>query len=208
MQILKIKTAWAVGELQENTYIIENENGCVVVDCGASLDKVRELTDKPIEAVILTHGHIDHIQYIEEYDSLNVPIYMNKLTMDFLQDSDKNASALFDKPQTFKIKNARFVDEGEITLLGTKVKCIFTPGHTIDGVCYLFSDGTLFSGDTLFSICVGRMDLISSSESDMIESLRKLKNVKFKLLCAGHGRPSSYEEQQTNIDKWIKELKK
>lgn len=208
MKIETIKTLWSENELKQNTYVLIGESSCVLIDAGCPLEKIREVVDKPIEAIFITHGHFDHIEYIEEYDKLGVPIFCSYLTENFLDDSVMNVSALLKTPMTFKVKNLHLIkDNDEIPLWGGVVKCIHTPGHTIDGMCYLFFDEILFSGDTLFSIAVGRYDLKTSNLEQLYESLERLKNIKFNLLFPGHGRASNYDEQKLNIENWLKRLK-
>ena len=84
MKIETIKTLWSENELKQNTYVVVGDSSCVVIDAGCPLAKIREITDKPIEAVFITHGHYDHIEYIEEYDKLGVPIFCCYLTENFL----------------------------------------------------------------------------------------------------------------------------
>lgn len=66
-----------------------------------------------------------------------------------------------------------------------KIKVIKTPGHTHDSLSFLY-DGILFSGDTLFHQGIGRTDLPDSQPEKMQNSLDKLKNLKYKVLCPGH----------------------
>ncbi len=65
------------------------------------------------------------------------------------------------------------------------IKVIKTPGHTSDGLSFLYKD-VLFSGDTLFHNGIGRTDLPTSNPKQMQESLEKLKKLKYKILCPGH----------------------
>lgn len=209
MKVETIKTLWSENELKQNTYVVIGDSSCVVVDAGCPLERVRETTDKPIEAVFITHGHFDHIEYIGEYDKLGVPIFCNYLTENFLDDSIMNASKLLKSPVTFKVHNLHLIrDNDEIPLWGGVVKCLHTPGHTIDGMCYLFFDDVLFSGDTLFSIAVGRYDLKTGDSKQLLESIERLNTVNYKFLYPGHGRYSNKEEQNTNIPRWIAELSK
>ena len=68
----------------------------------------------------------------------------------------------------------------------TKMKIIETPGHTPESKCFLYQD-ILFSGDTIFHQGgVGRTDFPGGSEKELIKSLKKLKKIKFKILCPGH----------------------
>lgn len=207
MRVETIKTLWSENELKQNTYVIVGETSCVVIDAGCPIERVREVTSKPIEAVFITHGHFDHIEYIEEYDTLGVPIFCSYLTLNFFLDSVMNVSELLASPMTFDVHNLKLIkDNDEIFLWGGKVNCIHTPGHTVDGMCYLFFDDMLFSGDTLFSIAVGRYDLKTSNLEELYESLERLKTIKFNTLYPGHGRESTFEEQQKNISTWLERL--
>ena len=100
------------------------------------------------------------------------------------------------------------VDQDEMDIGSLNIKCLHTPGHSIDSMCYLINDEILFSGDTVFSVAVGRTDLPTGNTNELIKSLNRILNLDFNLLYTGHGRPSSKHEQQTNIPKWIDYLKK
>lgn len=207
MNIETIKTIWSEGELKQNTHIIINDEGCIVVDAGCSLDQVRAVCDKPIKAVLLTHGHFDHIQYVEEYDRLGIPVYAREYILDMLTDTKKNVS-YWHNPETFTINNLKTLkDNDEIILDKHRVKCYHTPGHSIDSMCYLVDERYLFSGDTVFSIAVGRTDLPTGNKDTLIQSLNRLLDLDFVELYTGHGRISTKDEQLTNIPKWIERLK-
>lgn len=208
MDIKTIKIKWAENELSQNTHIVEFEDSCVVIDAGCDVETIKELTEKPIKAVFITHGHFDHILFIEEFDKLNIPIYANKNISQMLNNATNNVSLMFGYEKAFNIKNLQFVEDNQdIIIENHKIKCLSTPGHSMDGMSYLI-DNNLFSGDTLFSIAVGRIDLPTSNTIELIKSLTKILNLDYKLLYTGHGRPSSKEEQKTNIPKWIDYLNK
>ena len=204
MEIKTIKTAWGEGELKHNTHVIIGDKTCVVIDAGCPLEEVRNLTSLPIEAVFITHGHFDHIEYIEEYDKIGVPIYANFKTMEFLVDRLKNAGS-----KTYKVKNIVPIEEGNIieAMVGN-IKCLETPGHSEDSMCYLLDNIVLFSGDTVFSVAVGRTDLYTGDTRKLIDSLNRILNLKYSTLYTGHGRTSGRQEQKTNIPRWIEHLTK
>ena len=208
MQIKTLKIKWAEGALKQNTHIVEFENGCIVIDAGCPLDEINEITNKQIKAVFVTHGHFDHIKNIEEYDKLNVPIYASKHALEVLNDETKNASNLFNQPYKFNVKNLIIVEDNEeVEIDNHIIKCLLTQGHSIDSMCYLLDDEILFSGDTAFSVAVGRTDLPTGNKQELIKSLNRILNLDYKTLFTGHGRPSDKQEQKQNIPKWIDYLR-
>ena len=66
----------------------------------------------------------------------------------------------------------------------------------------------MFSGDTVFSIAVGRTDLPTGNLTELIKSLNRILNLDYITLFTGHGRPSDKQEQNKNIPKWIDYLTK
>jgi len=86
---------------------------------------------------------------------------------------------LFSNADIYDYKN---IDEFHVN----SIKVIKTPGHTPDGLCFLYED-VLFSGDTIFHQGGrGRTDLPGGNENAIQESIRKLEKVKYKILCPGH----------------------
>ena len=207
ISVKTVKTLWAEDELKQNTHILEDETSCVVVDAGCSLEQVKSCTKKPIKAVFITHGHYDHIKYIQQYDKLGVPIYAHKTITQMLASPTNNVSNIFDKPTVYKVYNLKTVDDGDIIkTAGFVVKCIYTPGHSKDGLCFMCDD-LLLSGDNLFSVAVGRTDLPTASVEELIQSLTKINNLNFDKMYTGHGRESNKKEQDKNIPMWISILK-
>lgn len=204
MNIQTVKIKWAENELSQNTHVLEFESGCVVIDAGCSVETIKKITNKPIKAVLLTHGHFDHIKDIEEYNNLNIPIYAHKEIEKIISNPNLNASLIFNQPSTYEINNIKHIkNEQIIEIDGHEIKCIHSPGHSIDSMCYLVDNSILFSGDTVFSVAVGRDDLPTGNTTELINSLNKILNLDYNYLYTGHGRPSSKEEQKQNIPKWI-----
>ncbi len=82
---------------------------------------------------------------------------------------------------------AKVYDANNIKKMPIKeIKIIKTPGHSKDSLCFLYED-ILFSGDTIFyNGGRGRTDLPGGSEPAILESIEKLKKIKYKILCPGH----------------------
>lgn len=206
MNVHTLKVKWKEGELNQNTYVVEQEDGCILIDAGVSIEEIRKITNKPILAVLLTHGHFDHIDYIEEYDELKIPIYASIYTKKSMLDPNLNVSKMI-KSRVYRVSKINELKDNETIKIGKmEVKCLYTPGHSRDSVCYLIGD-KLFSGDTLFSVSIGRTDFIDSNNDEMIKSLSRLDNLDYKELYSGHGRVSNKAEQNQNIKQWLNILK-
>ena len=207
MNVKTVKIKWAENELKQNTHIIEFDAGCILIDAGCSLQDVKQLTDKPIKAVLLTHAHFDHIKNIQEYDNLNIKIYAHKAILEMLNNPTNNASLMFGNPTKYKTNNLYLLaDQDELDIGELKIQCLHTPGHSLDSMCYLINGEHLFTGDSVFSVAIGRTDLPSGNAQQLIKSLKRIQNLSYNTLYAGHGRVSNKQEQNTNIPKWIKVL--
>lgn len=190
-----------VGELQENCFILFDENkDAFVVDPGGSSENIIEAIDKNelnIKYILLTHGHFDHVGAVAALvKKYKAPVYMSKEDRAFLE-SPKEVRASAFGMQIEAADVDVFVKEGdEIPFSEGTIKVIETPGHTLGSVCYLF-ENYLFAGDTLFNGSIGRTDFPESDHSLMIESLKKLKKLDDEIyVLSGHGPESqiSYEK--------------
>ena len=126
-------------------------------------------------AILLTHGHFDHIMAAEELrDYYHIPIYACRAEADMLRDPVKNMTEYYRVPASFDAD--RYLDDNdEFTCAGFRIQVMHTPGHTVGGCCYyLPEEKILFSGDTLFCGSVGRTDFPGGSMSQIITSLHRL----------------------------------
>lgn len=207
MKIITIK-AKDTESGSQNTYIIEGQNGCVMIDASVSVEKVKEHTTLPIKAVLVTHCHYDHIEKIEEFDQLNIPIFTSCKSRILLSDIKANASDLFNDSRIFEIKNINYLEnEQEFSIDELNFKYYSTPGHTIDGGCFLLkNDKLLFTGDTLFSLGIGRVDLPTGNADELKQSLEKITQIEYTGLYPGHGEISNKQIQDKLIPKWQRYL--
>lgn len=152
-----------------------------------------------LEYVMLTHGHYDHIGYAKQLAQMfGAKIVSGIATNKFFSRPELNLTAkhgLKFEPFDADIQLA----EGDTFMLGeTEIKYITTPGHTSGCGCYIF-DETIICGDTLFRQSYGRTDLPTGDDEQMINSLRKLKEIEGDYTCIpGHGPLTNLDYERNN----------
>ena len=169
-----------VGSVSTNCYLLKNkETGeMLIIDPGDNAGKIEqkilEMQGKPI-AILLTHGHFDHILAAEEIrKKYNVPIYADQKEEKTLQDARINLTAYQGNGYTLKA-DVYLTDLQVEELAGFSVQMIETPGHTAGSCCYYLKDeDVLFGGDTVFCGSVGRTDFPGSSSAAIVNSLHRL----------------------------------
>lgn len=200
--------------LETNCVVLwADENpACIVADPGmSSPDGVARLTgflkEKGLtpEAILLTHGHFDHVwgvmRLLELYP---VPVYMHPADKDIMSQITGGFRGM---EKGFEFLKSRFStrdlqDGEELSLAGIGLKVLHTPGHSPGSVCfYVKEDNLLLSGDTLFAGSIGRTDLAGGDYDTLMDSLLK----KVMVLpgetdvIPGHGQPTSIaREAQAN----------
>lgn len=165
----------------ERTRVLRNEGpGCIVVDPGccnsaesAALDAFIEEKGLTVQAIILTHCHIDHIYGCKALqERFHCPVYMHKAELANL-DIVPASAARYGIGSADTSFEKTFIEDGDmIRAAGFELEVISTPGHAPGAVCYYDrTDGILFSGDTLFAGAIGRSDLPFGNYDDEIVSI-------------------------------------
>ena len=181
-----------LGSYQTNCYLVwgENSDTCVVIDPGFEpetvLLKCKQL-GKKIEAILLTHGHFDHVGGVKEIavtTGCRVYICAQELGM----------------PQQWTggvLSYTHTYGEGDkVELAGLSFRVLHTPGHTPGSVC-LMAEDRIFSGDTLFQSSCGRTDLPGGSWSEITKSLKRLAALEADYtVYPGHGPATTLKEEK------------
>lgn len=184
-----------------NTYVVLTDTSAVVIDPFEFTPEISALLNRSgIEkrAVVLTHGHYDHIKDADKIRQLTgAKIYIHRCDAECLLYPQFTLCSLFGQSlepfspdETFK--DGDILETGDIAL-----EVIHTPGHTTGSSCFKLGD-TLFTGDTLFEGSIGRTDFPRSDGTQMMLSLKRLKGLKENYtVLAGHGQTTSldYEKQ-------------
>lgn len=162
-----------------NCYFVYHEGGseCIVIDPADNGDIIYEQLRKngfTVKAILLTHGHFDHIWGCSKLRSLSsAPVYALDKEQEVMESSTLNASEIAGRACTLKV-NTYVKDMDVLDILGFRIQVLSTPGHTKGSCCYYFvDDGVLISGDTLFQGSVGRTDLPTGSMSELERSIEE-----------------------------------
>ena len=172
MEIVKLKT----GVLGVNTYLVsDNDTEAFVVDPGGDAQKIGQTAAEKgwnIQAVLLTHGHFDHIGALRELQRDGAEVYVHAADAPMLWDAQASLAAQFGYTTEPCRADHLLTGGEELSLCGMNLRVIATPGHTPGGVCYLVGD-VIFSGDTLFCASIGRTDLPTGSSSQLVRSVKE-----------------------------------
>ena len=187
--------------LQENCYVVSDESReCVIIDCGAYYDEElnaihQYISDNQLKPVHLlaTHGHLDHNfgnAYIYRTYGLQPEICAEDLPL--LEQLPWHAKELFgivisdEQPPI-----GRLLHDGDTITFGThELSVIHTPGHSHgSALFYCEAEKTVFTGDTLFRMSIGRTDFAEGNWAEMERSLHEIATrlPSDTLVLSGHG---------------------
>jgi len=202
----------AVAPFYKNGFVVgcERTREAVIIDPGDEVDQlmgaVRDL-DVEVQAILLTHAHIDHVTGVgAAKDAYDVPVYLHHDDL-FLYDNTVQQGAMFG----FKVQQPPpvdvYYDLSPIFFGDYEVRVHHTPGHCPGGVCLQIGQkGTagehLFVGDTLFAGSIGRTDLPGGDYDTLLQSIT---GVLFslgddKIVHPGHGPDTTIQRERTTND--------
>ena len=171
--------ALVLGPFAVNCYLLWNtaSKEALIIDPGAEPETISYWIDEfdlTPKAILLTHGHGDHIAAVAELkESYKIPLYVGKGDEPLLADPSANISAFFDHPIVAPEPDHVVEDEQVVSIASIRLTVLATPGHTIGGVCYLEEKaGRLFAGDTLFAGSIGRTDLQGGDFGQLVGAIK------------------------------------
>lgn len=178
MSKFEIKS-YQVGQIGTNCYLMCNldTKEMLIIDPGDEADvlkvKINETGCTP-KAILLTHGHFDHILAMNDLKNFyGVSIYAHEKEREMLQDTKSNMLSQMGITEPFEA-DIYMHGDAKLQLAGFAIQVFLTPGHTPGGCCYYFAaEKVLFSGDTLFNGSVGRTDFPGGSMSALIRSVEE-----------------------------------
>ncbi len=191
------------GPLSVNTYIAQNTDTkeCIVVDPAAAKPVLGFLNEYGLKCthILLTHGHFDHIMGVAELKKkTGAKVYIHEADAEALKSDKVNLSVFLGMEEAVEKCEAdtELKDGDKINALGIEISVMHTPGHSRGSVCYVMeSERTIFSGDTLFHLSVGRADLYLSDKNELARSIL------YKLyMLHGNYRVLPGHEEETELE--------
>lgn len=194
-------TTFVTGAFQENCYLVTDEatGRAAIVDPGADGDRLVDAVRAAgvqLQAVWLTHAHVDHIGGIAPIvRAFGVPIFLHPDDAPMYErgaDVARLYGIPFDVPPAFD----REVADGDVLELGDlRFDVMHTPGHA-PGHVVIHGEGIAFVGDCLFAGSIGRTDLPLSSGEQLERSLARIATLpEATVVYSGHGPATTIGEE-------------
>ena len=182
-------------DVDNNVWIVGNDEECIIIDAphdaAAIINQVRS---RKVKAILLTHAHNDHIGAAREVaDALGAPIYLNKEDL-----------VLWEQVYPEATPDHYHSDGDVFEVGGTALKAIHTPGHSPGSTCFhLESEGTVFTGDTLFNGGPGATGRSYSDYPTILKSIRErlLTLPADTVVRTGHGDNTTIAAEQETLAK-------
>ncbi|GAB3288369.1 MBL fold metallo-hydrolase [Parasphingorhabdus pacifica] len=186
-----------VHAVDNNLWVVGDDDRCVVIDAPHDVNAVRELVaGREVLAILATHAHDDHVRVAPQLaDAVGAPVHLHPADL-----------PVWELTHPTRLPDGLLVDRQLFSVGRLDLRVMHTPGHTPGSVCFYSPDlGTVFTGDTLFAGgpgATGRsfsdFDTITASIRDQLLLLPRPTNVR-----PGHGPETTIGEVIPQFDEWV-----
>ena len=199
-----------------NCYLVKSGKSAILVDTGREAYKEKILRictadhDAPVRLIVLTHGHVDHVQNAAFLTNrLCVPVAMHEEDFSLLSDNKQqtllstglmgklmlfatNKSFQRDKITPFSV-DFYLKDGDSLSQYGINAKVITLPGHTLGSIGLLVSGHSLLVGDAMMNLPNPRPALLFHNHEQLLQSVEKIRELAPETVYFGHGKPARFK---------------
>ncbi|BAS13860.1 uncharacterized protein YqgX [Arthrobacter sp. Hiyo8] len=180
-------------DVDNNVWIVGNDDECVIIDSPHDAEAIiGQVRGRKVRAILLTHAHNDHIgAALDVAKAVNAPIHLHPADMVLWEQLYPDAGP------------DRYITDGDVfEVAGTALHAFHTPGHSPGSTCfYLESEGTVFTGDTLFNGGPGATGRSHSDHPTILASIReRLLTLPLETVVrTGHGDNTTIKAEAENL---------
>ena len=151
-------------QVDNNVWVVGDDTECVVIDAPHDVEGILAVVgDRTVKAILCTHAHDDHVRV--------APALRQRVTAPILLHPDERP--LWELTHRDELWDVDLADGTEVTVAGTTLRAVHTPGHAPGAVCFVAPElGCVFTGDTLFQGGPGATGRSFSDEATLVSSIR------------------------------------
>lgn len=194
-----------VGPFQENCYLVVDDHAGrgVLVDPGDDAESILDMVARSgadLEAIWLTHAHLDHIGALEavrrRYD---VPVLMHPLDRPYYDTLSARAAQMYGLPWLQPTGVTTPIADGDTLTVGSHAfRVLHVPGHA-PGLVGFIGEGVALAGDLLFAGSIGRTDLPLCDPHAMDASLERIMQLDDSTIVhPGHGPSTTIGQERAS----------